>query len=204
MNTIQTLIDACALGAVYALMAVGIGLVFGVLRLVNFAYGQLIMAGAYTLALTNGWNPALCIVICFAVVIGLTMTMEVVAFRPLRNAVAGDDARRHLRDQLPAPVHRPAQVRRAGEDGRHADRAEPPDRRRHAARPLDLDRRRSSSPPVALAALAAPAEPDEPRPAHARGGGRLPDRAPARRARERGDLVAVAPLGRARRDGRAC
>ena len=39
-------------------MAVGIGLVFGVLRIVNFAYGQLIMAGAYTLALTNGWNPA--------------------------------------------------------------------------------------------------------------------------------------------------
>ena len=32
-------------------MAVGIGLVFGVLRLVNFAYGELIMAGAYTLAL---------------------------------------------------------------------------------------------------------------------------------------------------------
>ena len=37
----------------YALMAVGIGLVFGVLRLVNFAYGQLIMAGAYTLAFTS-------------------------------------------------------------------------------------------------------------------------------------------------------
>ena len=34
-------------------MAVGIGLVFGVLRLVNFAYGQLIMAGAYTLAFTS-------------------------------------------------------------------------------------------------------------------------------------------------------
>jgi branched-chain amino acid transport system permease protein len=67
-------------------MAVGIGLVFGVLRLVNFAYGQLVMAGAYTLALTNGWNPALSILTCFAIVIGLTMTMEVVAFRPLRNA----------------------------------------------------------------------------------------------------------------------
>ena len=40
-ETIQTLIDASATGAVYALMAVGIGLVFGVLRLVNFAYGQL-------------------------------------------------------------------------------------------------------------------------------------------------------------------
>jgi branched-chain amino acid transport system permease protein len=86
VKTIQTLIDAGALGSVYALMAVGIGLVFGVLRLVNFAYGQLVMAGAYTLALTNGWNPAVSIVTCFAVVIGLTMTMEVAAFRPLRNA----------------------------------------------------------------------------------------------------------------------
>jgi branched-chain amino acid transport system permease protein len=67
-------------------MAVGIGLVFGVLRLVNFAYGQLVMAGAYTLALTNHLNPALSILTCFAVVIGLTMTIEVAAFRPLRNA----------------------------------------------------------------------------------------------------------------------
>ena len=57
MSTLQALIDATALGAVYALMAVGIGLVFGVLRLVNFAYGELIMAGAYTLALTNGLKP---------------------------------------------------------------------------------------------------------------------------------------------------
>jgi branched-chain amino acid transport system permease protein len=84
MNTIQTLIDAAALGSVYALMAVGIGLVFGVLRLVNFAYGQLIMAGAYALALTNGLNPALSILVCFAVVLGLTVTMDLVAFRPLR------------------------------------------------------------------------------------------------------------------------
>ena len=44
------------LGAVYALMAVGIGLVFGVLRLVNFAYGQLIMAGAYALAFASQWD----------------------------------------------------------------------------------------------------------------------------------------------------
>jgi len=42
---LQTLGDAFGQGAIYALMAVGIGLVFGVLRLVNFAYGQLIMAG---------------------------------------------------------------------------------------------------------------------------------------------------------------
>jgi branched-chain amino acid transport system permease protein len=86
MNTVQTLIDACALGSVYALMAVGIGLVFGVLRLVNFAYGQLIMAGAYTLALTNDLNPFLSIVCCFAVVIALTLLMDVLVFRPLRGS----------------------------------------------------------------------------------------------------------------------
>ena len=86
MTTIQTLLDAVALGSVYALIAVGIGLVFGVMRLVNFAYGQLIMAGAYALALTNSWNPVLSILLCFGVVIGLAMTMELAAFRHLRNA----------------------------------------------------------------------------------------------------------------------
>jgi branched-chain amino acid transport system permease protein len=83
---LQTLIDACALGAVYALMAVGIGLVFGVLRIVNFAYGQLIMAGAYTLALTNDWGPPASIAMCFVVVIGLSILMDLVVFRRLRNA----------------------------------------------------------------------------------------------------------------------
>ena len=44
----QVQVDAIGIGAVYALMAVGIGLVFGVLRLVNFAYGQLANAPAIT------------------------------------------------------------------------------------------------------------------------------------------------------------
>src|SRR5439155_27225621 len=85
-NTAQVLTNAVALGSVYALMAVGIGLDFGVLRIVNFALGQLIMAGAYTLGLTNGMNPVLSIVCCFAVVLALTILMDVVAFRPLRRA----------------------------------------------------------------------------------------------------------------------
>ena len=82
----QTLVDAIGLGAVYALMAVGIGLIFGVLRLVNFAYGQLIMAGAYALALASEWDwPAWAgIALCFAVVIALSLAMERVVFRPLR------------------------------------------------------------------------------------------------------------------------
>jgi branched-chain amino acid transport system permease protein len=80
----QTIVDAIGLGAVYALMAVGIGLVFGVLRLVNFAYGQLIMAGAYTLAFTSSWPVAASIAACFSVVVVLSMLMERVVFRPLR------------------------------------------------------------------------------------------------------------------------
>lgn len=83
---IQFLLDAVALGSLYALMAVGIGLVFGVLRLVNFAYGQLIMVGAYALALTSGQPPAVSILVCFAVVLAFTMAMEVAVFRPLRSA----------------------------------------------------------------------------------------------------------------------
>jgi len=80
----QTLSDAAGLGAIYALMAVGIGLVFGVLRLVNFAYGQLVMAGAYTLAFTSSWPLAWSIAACFAVVIALSLAMDLVVFRPLR------------------------------------------------------------------------------------------------------------------------
>ena len=80
----QTLVDAVGVGAVYALMAVGIGLVFGVLRLVNFAYGQLIMAGAYTLAFTSGWPVAGSVLACFAVVVALSFAMEGLVFRPLR------------------------------------------------------------------------------------------------------------------------
>ena len=82
----QTLADALALGSVYALMAVGIGLVFGVLRLVNFAYGQLVMAGAFALALASqwGWPVWAGIVLCFAVVLVLSMLMDRLVFRPLR------------------------------------------------------------------------------------------------------------------------
>jgi branched-chain amino acid transport system permease protein len=82
----QTITDAIALGAIYALMAVGIGLVFGILRLVNFAYGQLIMAGAFALAITSqrNWPTWSGIVICFGVVLALSLLMDRLVFRPLR------------------------------------------------------------------------------------------------------------------------
>jgi len=86
----QVQVDAIGIGAVYALMAVGIGLVFGVLRLVNFAYGQLVMAGAFALAFASDrdWPVWAGIVLCFAVVIALSMAMERVVFRPLRTQSA--------------------------------------------------------------------------------------------------------------------
>lgn len=86
MSTVQALIDAIAAGSIYALVAVGIGLVFGVMRLVNFAYGELITAGGYVLWALDGQSPVIAIVACFAAVIALSLTMERVAFRPLRNA----------------------------------------------------------------------------------------------------------------------
>jgi branched-chain amino acid transport system permease protein len=73
-------------GGIYALMAVGIGLVFGVLRLVNFAYGQLIMAGGFALAFGAQWNLPnwVSILFCFGVVLGLSVVMDRLVFRPLR------------------------------------------------------------------------------------------------------------------------
>jgi branched-chain amino acid transport system permease protein len=86
MSFLQALIDGIGLGAVYAVVAVGIGLVFGVLRLVNLAYGELITAGAYTLAYLSGQPGIVAILVCFAVVIAGSLVMERVAFRPLRGA----------------------------------------------------------------------------------------------------------------------
>jgi branched-chain amino acid transport system permease protein len=82
----QVQADAIGLGAVFALMAVGIGLVFGVLRLINFAYGQLIMAGGFALAYASerGWPVVAAIALCVAVVVGLSLAMERIVFRPLR------------------------------------------------------------------------------------------------------------------------
>jgi branched-chain amino acid transport system permease protein len=87
---LQVQVDAVGLGAVFALMAVGIGLVFGVMRLVNFAYGQLIMAGAFALAYASDhdWPVAVGIALCFAVVLALSLAMERVVFRPLRGQSA--------------------------------------------------------------------------------------------------------------------
>jgi branched-chain amino acid transport system permease protein len=85
MSHVQALIDAVGLGAVYALIAVGIGLVFGVLRIINFAYGQLIMIAAYMLVFTQGWGDVVAILIAVAAAVFASLVMDRAVFRPLRN-----------------------------------------------------------------------------------------------------------------------
>jgi len=87
MALVQTLIDSIALGVLYALVAMGIGLVFGVMRLVNFAHGELITFGAYTLFLTSGLPVALRVLAAVVVVVVLALAMELL-YRPLRRATA--------------------------------------------------------------------------------------------------------------------
>ena len=82
---IQNGIDALALGSLYALFALGIALIFGVMRLVNFAYGELVMAGAYAIVLIPLPAPAL-IPTTIVLVVALALVMERTAFRPLRDA----------------------------------------------------------------------------------------------------------------------
>lgn len=85
MRLLQTIIDALALGALYALVAMGISLLFGVMRLVNFAYGELITAGAYALLLTKGLPMAVRASIAVAVALVFSLMMDLV-LRPFRNS----------------------------------------------------------------------------------------------------------------------
>ena len=83
---IQFTIDALTLGSLYALMALGLVIVYGILKLVNFAYGELIMVTGYTLFLLNGspipWLVMAACAVLVAIFVGIST--ELVAFRPVR------------------------------------------------------------------------------------------------------------------------
>ncbi len=84
---IQYVISALSLGGLYALMALGLVIVYGILRLVNFAYGELIMVAGYGLLLF-GRSPLPWIIVAVLSVIASLVAgvlMERVAFRPVRN-----------------------------------------------------------------------------------------------------------------------
>jgi branched-chain amino acid transport system permease protein len=85
-SVIQTAIDAASLGSLYALMALGIALIFGIMRLVNFAHGELIMVGAYVLFVLRDTPLVVALGGTVLAVVVLALVMERVAFRPLRDA----------------------------------------------------------------------------------------------------------------------
>lgn len=95
----QVIIDGLTLGSVYAVVALGYTMVYGILQLINFAHGEIFMTGAYIgtglmiLFMGMGWVSALPAIIVLIVVLVITSTitgfigvgMERVAYRPLRN-----------------------------------------------------------------------------------------------------------------------
>lgn len=82
----QTLVDIISVGGLYALTALGIGLIFGVMRLINFAHAQLIMAAGYMILLLFSQSSVLAVVGAVVVAMLLALLIERVAFRPLRGA----------------------------------------------------------------------------------------------------------------------
>jgi branched-chain amino acid transport system permease protein len=85
---LQQLINAVSVGSLYALMSIGLAMVFGILRLINFAHGDLIMVGSYVALLLNVaglpfWVAAVA-GIAASTLAGLLM--ERLAYRPLRGA----------------------------------------------------------------------------------------------------------------------
>jgi branched-chain amino acid transport system permease protein len=85
-NMVQTLVDVISVGCLYALTALGIGLIFGVMRLINFAHGELIMIAGYGLLLFFGQPVWLAILAAVAAALVLALIIERMAFRPLRDA----------------------------------------------------------------------------------------------------------------------
>ncbi len=83
---IQSLVDALSAGATLGLAALAIGLVFGVIRLANFAQGEIITASAYSIIFTwqLGWYVAIPIAIVIGVV--LSLLMELGVFSRMRTA----------------------------------------------------------------------------------------------------------------------
>ena len=89
MSFLTYLISGISLGSIYAIIALGYTMVYGIARMLNFAHGDIIMVGGFaifTVVSTWGMAPMLGIVAAAAVCTLLGVTIEFVAYRPLRGA----------------------------------------------------------------------------------------------------------------------
>lgn len=84
----STLIDGLSLGAIYALIALGYTMVYGIAKMLNFAHGDIIMVGAYALITTFDLfgNFAVSFVVSIVVCALLGIVIEKIAYKPLRGA----------------------------------------------------------------------------------------------------------------------
>ena len=86
---LQQLVNGLSLGSIYALIALGYTMVYGIIKLINFAHGDIYMLGAYCAFLITtycglGFIPALLISMFFCGVVGVLI--ERIAYKPLRHA----------------------------------------------------------------------------------------------------------------------
>lgn len=88
MLVLSQIINGLQLGSIYALVALGYSMVYGIIMLLNFAHGDIIMVGGYiaVLILTAGLSPILAIVLAIVGCILLATLIEKVAYKPLRSA----------------------------------------------------------------------------------------------------------------------
>jgi len=88
MVFIQQMINGLQVGSIYAMIALGYTMVYGIIKLINFAHGEVMMMGAYFafLAAMAGLPVWACFVISMALSALLGVIIEGVAYRPLRNA----------------------------------------------------------------------------------------------------------------------
>lgn len=86
---VQAVVDGLKLGFVYALIALGYTMVYGIVRLINFAHGDVFMVGAFTsyFAITKyGWGFVPAILFAMLICTLLNVVIERVAYKPLRQA----------------------------------------------------------------------------------------------------------------------
>ena len=89
MSFLSYLINGISLGSVYAIIALGYTMVYGIARMLNFAHGDIIMVGGFTvftIVTTMGGSPVVGILASVVVFTVLGVTIERVAYRPLRDA----------------------------------------------------------------------------------------------------------------------
>ena len=91
MTFISNLINGISLGSIYAIIALGYTMVYGISKMLNFAHGDVIMVGAYVSYICTtsaGIPPILSVVIAMAVCTVLGILIEGLAYRPLRKATS--------------------------------------------------------------------------------------------------------------------